>query len=258
MRNSFRLFLARRRGHRAQLRIGANCVTLRTKNEELEHRQLVEPGFGPACLTAEACIATHPELSIDARLSCAWTRVMILPALPQLTSEERWRNYARARFEQIYAAGSDSWDMRLGRSWPGADRVAVAWPTSLRAQLIGHRNVQSVRVTLLEDLEVLLSQMPTFSGCLAQIEECGAGLMLVRRGRLRRARWCRFEDAEGLAASMAAEWASVCVLEPIVAGDAALALSHSPIKDEITQSRTIHLLSAGLGASRAFALPDRA
>ncbi|HYA66629.1 MAG TPA: hypothetical protein VEE84_08065 [Burkholderiaceae bacterium] len=233
-------------------------MSLRTKDAELEHRSLHEIGLAAVRPVADALLTAHRQFHTNVQLSCAWARVLILPALAQLTREERWRNYARARFEQIYAASAQDWDIQLAGNWPGKDRVAVVWPTALREALAAHAHVRSVRVGLLEHLGVLLAQMPSFSGCLAQIESGGAGLLFVVAGRLCRVRWCRFEDAEGLAATAGAEWAGVQALESAEIGEAALALTSALSQDKVDQPRTAKLLASRLGISRAFSLSQSA
>ena len=247
-----------RRPIRAKLRLGAASIFLRSKDAELEHRRPMEAGLKPMQSMAEDCIASHKDLSIDVRISCAWSRLLTLPAVGQLTREEHWRNYARARFEQIYAENSDQWDIRVARDLPGRDRIAVAWSVELRERLLAHANVRSVRVDLLEQLDLLLTQIPTFSGCLLEIEPGGAAMVLLSYGKFRRARWCRFEDAQGLAAAVCAEWANVQAIETVPAGEIALALASVAPRADTDQARTVRLLASRLGISHAFSLTDRA
>ncbi|HYA58889.1 MAG TPA: hypothetical protein VED85_00890, partial [Burkholderiaceae bacterium] len=220
------------------------------------HRHVHESSLDLIRTIASACIAAHADLSIDVRLSCAWSRMLILPALAQLTREERWRNYARARFEQVYTDSADGWDLRVARNWPDRDRLAVAWPRALREELSAHANVRSARVGALEYLGVLLAQMPNFSGCLAHIEAGGAGLLLLYEGCLRRVRWCRFENDDGLAATVSAEWAGVQATQTGEASEAALALAAAAGQLEVDAARTIERLASNLGISRTVCLPD--
>jgi len=247
-----------RRPKKAQLRLGAASIFLRSEDAELEHRHPPEGGLKSMQSTAEDCIASHKNLSIDVRVSCAWSRLFTLPAVGQLTREEHWQNYARARFEQIYAEDADEWHMRVARDLPGRDRIAVAWPVELRQRLLAHTNVRSVRVDLLEQLGLLLTQIPTFFGCLLEIEPGGAAMVLLSYGRFRRARWCRFEDAQGLAAAVCAEWASVQAIEAVPAGEIALALASTAPHADTDQARAVRLLASRMGISRAFSLTDRA
>ncbi len=245
-----------RRPQQAQLRLGAASILLRSKDAELENRQLSEGGLEAMQSIAEECISSHKDLTFDVRLSCAWSRLLTLRAIEQLTREEHWRNYARARFEQIYADDADKWDIRVARNFPGDDRIAVAWPAALRQRLLAYANVRSVRVDLLEQLGRLLKKIPTFSGCLLETEPGGAAMALFSYGKLRRTRWCRFEDAQGLAAAVCAEWASVQASEAIPADEIALALADSPPHANTDQAGTIRLLASRMGISRAFSVID--
>lgn len=257
MRISLGAPLGLRRPQQAQLRLGAASILLRSKNAELECRRLPESGLGPLQSIAQECIVSHEHLSIDVRLSCAWSRLLTLPAIAQLTREEHWQNYARARFEQIYADDADKWDIRVARNLPGRDRIAVAWPNELRERLLTHANVRSVRVDLLEQLALLLRQMPTFSGCLLEIEPGGAGMVLLSHGKFRRVRWCRFEDAQGLAAAVCAEWAGVQAIEPVPAGQIALVVASAAPSTDTDQAGAVQLLASRMGISRAFSLTNQ-
>ena len=257
MRLSVGAALPLRRPQLAHLRLGATAILLRSKDAELEHRRLLEGGLESMQSVAEQCIVLHKDLSIQVRLSCAWSRLLMLPAITQLTREEHWRNYARARFEQIYADDADKWDIRLARDLPGRNRLAVAWPAALRERLLALTNVRSVRVDLLEQLGLLLAQIPTFSGCLLEIEPGGAGMFLLSSGKLRRTRWCRFENAQGLAAAVCSEWAGVRTNEAVAPGETALALASAAPRADTDQARAVRLLASQMGISRAFSLADR-
>jgi hypothetical protein len=245
-----------RRSQLAHLRLGATTIHLRSKDEELEHRRLLEGGLGPMQSIAEQCIVSHKDLSIHVRLSCAWSRLLTLPAIEQLTREEHWRNYARARFEQIYGDDADQWDIQVARDLPGHNRLAVAWPTALRERLLALANVRSVRVDLLEQLGLLLAQIPTFSGCLLEIEPGGAGMVLLASGKVRRTRWCRSENAQGLAAAVCSEWAGVQANDTVPPGETALALASAAPRADTDQARAVRLLASRMGIARAFSLTD--
>jgi len=249
--------LRRHRPQRAQLRLGATSILLRSNDTELEHRRLPDGGLDSMRAIAEECIYSHKDLSIDVRISCAWSRLLTLPAIAQLSREEHWRNYARARFEQIYVDDADKWNIQVSRDLPGCDRIAVAWPGALHGPLLAFANVRSVRIGLLEQLGRLLDQIPTFSGCLLEIEPGGAGMLLLSYGKLRRARWCRFENAQGLAAAVCAEWASVQAIEAVPPSEIALALASAAPRADTDQARAVRLLASRLRICQAFSLTDR-
>jgi len=148
---------------------------------------------------------------LDVHLASGCCRMLLLPWNRQLTSAERWHNLARARFEEKFGAASEEWDLRLAHDLPGRDRLAVAWPASLRDALAATPHVRSVRIDLLEQLTGLLAREPGRSGCIAEIEADGAQLLLLLGGRVRRIRSCRFEQAAELVSVLRAEWAA---LEP--------------------------------------------
>ncbi len=257
MRPDIGAALRLRRKQRAQLQIGTRSIALHTQGAAREQRTVDASGLGETCAAVRASLAAHPGLAIDVRLVCAWSHLLLLPWVAQLTREDRWQNYARARFEQVYGESAEAWDIRLARDWPGRDRLAVAWPAALREEIATHRNVRSVRIGLLEHLGVLLAREPAFSGCIAEIEPDGAGFLFLVAGHLRRARWSRFEDAEGLATAMRAEWASIVASEAVAPGAAAaLALTPPAPQPASDRARTVAALADALGIRRVFTLPE--
>jgi len=251
-----------RKRQRAQLQIGSSALVLRAVDGgqavERERRSLEAGGAQEAGVAAHASLAAHPELAVEVCLACSWSRLLLLPWIPQLTREERWQNYARARFEQLYGESAEAWDIRLARDWPGRDRIAVAWPAVLREALAAHANVRSVRVDLLEHLGVLLVHEPRFTGCLAEVESGRAGFLLLRAGRLARARWCHFAQADGLAAALRAEWASVVGEETGAPASETIAFALTPPapQDGSELAKLVALLASGLGARHAYSLPQ--
>ena len=214
-------------------------------------------GIEAACGAARTLLAGHDKTPIDTHLACGWSRLLLLPWMDQLTSEQRWETYAQARFEQVYGDGSDTWEIRVARNAPGQDRLAAAWPRALRETLASHRNVRSARVGLLEHMGVLLAHEPQFSGCLTEIEADGAGFVLLVNGRPRRVRWSRFDDDEGLSAAVRSEWASVLAAEPRgPAAEVGLALTPPVPEGGSARAATVGALATGLGFSRAFSLPE--
>jgi len=242
-----------------QLRMGA--AVFRPPGGEgasMEAQYTIEGGgIDNACTTVRALLANHGRSIIDVHLACGWSRLLLLPSMEHLISEQRWRTYAQARFEQVFGDEAQAWEIRVARDLPGRDRIAVAWPQALRAALAAHRNVRSVRVGLLEHLGILLAHEPEFSGCLIEVELDSAGFVLLLNGRPRRVRWTRYDDDEGLGAAVRSEWATVLAAETSRPnGGVALGLV-PPVPDLGTaRAATVAALAAGLGFNRAFSLPE--
>jgi len=215
------------------------------------------PGIEGACKAARALLADFDRTPIDVHLACGWSRLLLLSWMDQLTNEQRWKTYTQARFEQVYGESTDAWEVHVACNSPGQDRLAAAWPRSLRDTLAMHRNVRSARVGLLEHMGVLLAHEARFSGCLIEIEGDGAGFVLLINGRPRRVRWSRFDDNEGLSASVRSEWASVIAAESR-APVAEVGLALAPPVPEVGSARaaTVGVLAGGLGFPRAFSLPE--
>lgn len=216
--------------------------------------QAVE-GAGEAEALAEAAAALAARLPrgarLDVRVASPLARIMVLPWSEAITGEARWQTFAQARFEQTYGDEGDRWEIRVARDLPGRDRIAVAWPAPLARALSGVRALRSARVGLLEHLAVLLHHMPAFTGCLAEIGEEGAAMVLVVSGEVRRARWRRHEDDASLAATLRSEWASVGAH-----GAAALALAPPAPPPASERAATVSALAEALGTTEVFTLPD--
>jgi hypothetical protein len=200
-------------------------------------------------------LAEHPRMDVELRLGCSWCRLLLVPWLVQLTREERWNNVARARFEEVFGDGAHGWEIQVARNLPGHDRLAVAWPAPLNAELSAMRQVRSARVDLLEHLSVLLSAEPGFSGALAEIDEDSAGFILLVDGRVRRVRCSRFDDVDGLVTALRAEWASVLAGVAHVQGlSPAVALTPPAPPSGTHRARVAGAIAAGLGFKRAYCL----
>jgi len=203
------------RSNATLLLVAARSVTLCARRRSapapttIDKRRLAGPVVEEACAAIQQVLQAHPPGRLFVQLGSAWSRLMVLPWVDQLTSEDRWGNYARARFEQVYGDDSDGWELRLARDLPGRGRLAVAWPAALGTELRRHKSVRSVRLALLEHLGLLLEHEPQFSGCVLELEANGAGFLLLVDGEIRRVRWCRFGDAEGLLAAVRSEWVAV-------------------------------------------------
>jgi hypothetical protein len=248
----------------AQLFLGARALALRPAGGPA--RKPVEAGedlreiggeatLADAADALRALLAAHPRVPIDVRLACAWSRLLLLPWVAQLTREERWNNYARARFEEIFGDGAQGWEIRVARDLPGRNRLAVGWPARLQAELAAARQLRSVRVDLLEYLGVLLRAEPDFTGALGEIDVGGAGFILLVGGQLRRVRWSRFDDADGLVTALRAEWASVLAgATDILERAPALALTPPTPAAGSPRAKVAAAIAAGLGFKRAFSL----
>jgi hypothetical protein len=221
-------------------------------------RDLGDGGLAGACAALRALLAESARPPVEVQVASAWSRVLRLPSLAQLTTDERWANFARARFEDLYGQSAEEWDIRVARDLPGRDRVAVAVPAAL-LRALGHEpgtrgRARSARVALLEHLQALLRREPRFTGCVAEIDAGGAGLLLLVDGTLQRARWCRFGDERALVAAARAEWVNVQAAAPGAAKGAALALAPMPGVPESDSLTTAAALAAGLGFRRSFPL----
>lgn len=250
------------RSEPARLDVGMRSIALHLpsgrQGVECERRALVEgAGIDAVCAALRSLLTPGKGPAVDARLSTGWSRLQLLPWIGQLTSEERWRNYARARFEQVFGESAAEWDVHVARDLPGRDRLAVAWPVALRDALSAEKRLRSVRVGLLEHLGVLLQQEPEYTGCIAEVESGLACFLLLTGGRVRRVRSCRFDDIEGLVSAVCSEWASVIAADGSGRKQpAALALTPPvPTKDSM-RALAVTALAAGLGIRRAFSLPD--
>jgi hypothetical protein len=220
-------------------------------------RVLESAGVEAACAGLQGLLAGHDKTPIAVHLASGWCRLLLLPWMDALTTDDRWRTYAQARFEQVFGDNALGWELHVPRDAPGRDRIVVAWPLALRQTLAAHRNVQSVRVGLLEHLGVLLRHEPDFSGCLIEIDADGAGFVLLHDGKPRRVRWCRFDDNDGLSASVRSEWANVLASESLPpAGEPGLALTPPVPVAGSERAATIGALATGLGFGRAFSLPE--
>lgn len=249
-------------GRPTRLWIGGNRIRLQSGGAvdsavDLDAQAEREESLTQVCEAVRGMLASHPKVRVAVNLACRWSRILVLPWIAQLTREERWRNYARTRFEQVFGQAGDEWDLRIGRDAPGCDRIAVAWPERLRSAIASHGNVRTVRVDLLERLGVLLRHEPRFTGCLLELESDGAGFLLMLQGNVRRARWCRFDDADGLIGAVQSEWA-------IVGHEAgaqpnsrpALALTPPAPVTGSERAQIVAALAGNLGFRRAFCLPE--
>ncbi|SPE23218.1 hypothetical protein SBBP1_210012 [Burkholderiales bacterium] len=256
-----RLARQRLKKDRARLHIGTRSLALYTRSgqqwAERDRQTIAGAGLEDACAAVRALLAAHRDIAIDVHLACRWTRLLLLPWIDQLTREERWSNYARARFDQVYGEGAQAWDIRVGRDLPGRDRIAAAWPVLLQAEFASQRQVRSARVGLLEHLGILIAQEPRFSGCLIELDSDGAGFLLLVDGQMRRVRWCRFDHDDGLVTAVRSEWATVLAGEATAPGDnVALALTPPALEPGSRRNCTVAALASGLGFRRAFSLPE--
>lgn len=249
----------------ARLMLGARKLSLRTAGSPPppglatagdEVREIAGAAtLADAAGTLRGLLAAYARVAIDVRLGCSWSRLLLVPWMAQLTREERWSNVARARFEEVFGDGAQGWEIRVARDLPGRDRLAAAWPALLHAELVVARQVRSVRVDLLEYLSVLLAAEPDFSGALAEIDEDSAGFLLLVGGRVRRVRWSRFDDTDGLVTALRAEWASVlAAAADIPDASPALALTPPAPLPGSPRARAAAAVAAGLGFKRAFCL----
>jgi hypothetical protein len=236
------------------LEVSPRRVALLRAGGELDARSLGASDAGSAIAGAAAALAVQAAPGpLDVRLASGVARLMLLPWLDQLTTDERWRNYASGRFEQTFGENLEHWDLRIADDLPGRDRLVVAWPRPLREALEPLRHVRSVRLDLLEYLGYLLGYEPSFTGCLAEIRIDGAGLLLLQGGALRRARWRRFDDASDLANAVRSEWVSAVP----DAGGARVTLALAPPAPERGSDleQTVVQLAQALGARHVFTLP---
>jgi hypothetical protein len=246
----------------ALLQLGMHAIVLRAPAGAVAdiggtERALEAPTLDAACAAVRALLAGHDKTPIHVHLACAWSRLLLLPWMDQLTSEQRWRTYAQARFEQVFGEDARDWELQLAIDAPGRDRIVVAWPVALRDALAAHANVRSVRVGLLEHLGVLLRHEPAFTGCLTEIETDGAGFVLLVDGAPRRLRWCRFDTDEALASAVRSEWANVLAADSAAPGGAAALAVTPPVPlPGSARALTIGTLATGLGFGRAFSLPE--
>ena len=241
----------------AYLHLGTRNARLSTLREELGLLDFADHDAQQACVALQSLLGEARRKDVSVQVSCAWTRLLMLPWMEHLTSQDRWLNYARARFEQVYAESAADWDVHVGRDMPGKSRVAAAWPQGMRQTLAQSRSVKSVRIALLEHLGVLLEHEPAFSGCVAEVDTDSAGFLLVLGGEVRRIRWSRYDHVDGLVTAVRSEWASV-IGEGSVPAAESLGLALAPPAPEpgSTRSLAVTALASGLGFRRAFSLPD--
>lgn len=252
----------RARRRRARLNLRAESIGLRLLDGTPgparidASRDLAGAGTAESLEALRALLAAHADVVIEARLACAWHRVFLLPWAAQLTREARWLNLARARFEEVFGESAEAWDFRVARDLPGCARLAVAWPVALRAELAAAPQVVSVRVDLLEQLALLVSKEPRFTGCLAEIDGDRAGFVLIADGGVRRIRLSRFDGSDALVTAMRAEWAAIGADRGIGADEPALALTPPEATPGSPRARAAAALAAGLDFKRAFCLRE--
>ncbi len=240
-----------------RMEIGARSLILRSRMGERDRREPEEPSPERICAAAQALLQAHPGQAMDVRLACSWSRMLLLAWTEQLTSQERWLNYARARFEEVFGENSDAWSIAVARDLPGRDRLAVAWPVQLHDFFVRQRKVRSLRVGLLEHLGALLAFQPAFTGCIIDIDADGAGFLLLVAGSLRRVRWCRFDNADGLATAVHAEWENVLSARDAGARvQPSLALTPPAPREGSAREQAVNELGIRLGISEGFSLPD--
>jgi hypothetical protein len=246
------------RGRRpARLQIGMRSLALHGSGQAIASVDLEEPGLAPVCAAAGGLLGQHAELPVQVRLACGWSRILLLPWMAALAREDHWRNYATARFEENFGEEAAAWEIRIARDLPGHARVAVAWPRPLYETLGAHRGVVSARVGLLEHLGVLLAQAPRFSGCVIELDDDGAGFLLLVEGKLQRVRWRRYDGAQGLASAVHAEWASVLAARDDPTGiEPALAVTPPALVARSERGAAIKELGARLGVREGYSLPD--
>jgi hypothetical protein len=238
----------------ARLYLGRQAIEWRPGGPAGAPVQLALPEGGalPAAQALRDLLAAHPGRTFELRLSHACCRLLLLPWLEQLSGPERWRNYARARFEERYGEDAGRWDLQLGLDLPGCERIAVAWPRALREALSPLAALRSVRADLPERLGELLRSHPRFTGALLEIEADGAGMLLLSRGQVRRVRSCRFEDADGLASALRAEWAALCAQDgQLGAAARTLALATPFGRRDAARAQAIARLAPELGFGRS-------
>jgi hypothetical protein len=245
---------------RTRLRIGRRSLDLQACTPAPDTRatrlDVAGASLEATCSAVQQLLAARAERSVEARLASGLCRLMLLQWNAQLTSAERWKNYARARFEDIFGADFEAWELHLATDLPGRDRVAVAWPARLRDTLAACPAVRSVRVDLLEQMGTLLARESGFSGCLAEIDIDGAAFLLFVDGRLRRIRSCRYDHAEELASALRAEWAALAQGdERASTRPLSIALVAPVAPREAERARALAALSSELGFARTLNLP---
>ena len=249
-----------RRERPVRLFLGAHALTVRAVRTGDPDQRLSCASLAQACGCLESVLDARPADRFELRLGCAWSRLLLLPWVDALTNEQRWLNYARARYEQVFGDDAQHWEVRVAPALPGSDRVAASWPKAMQQSLAQRQDrVRSVRVDLLEHLGVLLRREPEFSGCIAEIHDDDAGFLLLVGGRVQRIRWCRFEDAQGLIAAVETEWAAVRSDQPAetdVGVACSLALAPPIPQPDSDRARAVAGLVTAMGFDRAFSLPD--
>ncbi len=252
-----RLGFGRVKGNAAKLQIGMRAVTLATAGQPAASITLDEPSVRAVCETTTALLDQRADRNVQVHLGCGWTRILLLPWSERLAREEHWRNLAAARFEELFGDDPAAWEIRVANNLPGSARVAVGWPKALYETLAAHRQVRSVRVGLLEHLGILLAQAPHFSGCVIELDTDGAGFLLLLRGGVQRARWRRYDGAQGLASAVHAEWASVLASQDD-SGDipSSLAVTPPALVPGSERAAAIQELVVRLGIREGFSLPD--
>jgi hypothetical protein len=194
--------------------------------------------------------------AIDLHLTAGWTRLLLLPWHAQLTGMDRWRNVARARFEEQFGEDAAPWQFQPALDCPGRERLAVAWPAALGDILRGHAAVRSVRLDILEQLQALLKREPALSGCVAELEGDALLVLFIAQGRLRRIRSCRLGQPAELASALRTEWAGLAAAGIDVPAAARLLALSSPLPQrDVAQARSIAAQCAELGFARSVSLP---
>lgn len=254
---SSRLGLPLGRGKPARLQIGMRAVTLAAAGQPVASITLDEPSLRAACETTASLLERSAGNAVQVHLGCGWSRILLLPWNEQLARDEHWRNLAAARFEELFGDDPAAWEIRVAGNLPGRSRLAVGWPKALFETLGAHRQVKSVRVGLLEHLGVLLAQAPLFSGCLIELDADGAGFLLLLRGVVQRARWRRYDGAQGLASAVHADWANVLASQDDT-GDipASIAVTPPALVPGSERTAAIQELVIRLGIREGFSLPD--
>lgn len=164
-------------------------------------------------------VESRADADIDVAVEAGRVQITALPWARQLNSPARWKQFAAARFQQVYGAGrTEGWTIRMAERPPPHQRAAVAVATSdieaIKAAF--GKRLGSVRVAVLDRLDALLKREPKFSGCVICAGSDSAWILVLRDGELQRTRRRAIPspaDDEAIAADLLAairtEWAGV-------------------------------------------------
>ncbi len=130
-------------------------------------------------------------------LSNHFVRYLLVPWSQQIASEEEFRNYAAAAFEEVYGEASAEWEVSLSAERPGAPRLAAAIDRQLleaiRAALASTRlRLTSVQPYLMAAYNrVARSRHDHDQDLVFMLVEAGRACILVAQG----GKWCHVSTA---------------------------------------------------------------